>query len=145
MLDKDYVPGKPELYNAKIKMYVKKTGYIAPKEVIWTIRSYIDYIADYMRRRILLDRDARVIAEVLKKNTFENENAIWLLNVFKEDIELFKEICRTLKKVKIESIEDRIKISYYNWDAELRIFIKKSLYNDFIVLEEAIKEVLGNA
>jgi hypothetical protein len=139
MLDKDYVPRKPELYNAKIKMYVKKTGYIAPKEVIWTIRSYVDYIADYMKRGILLDRDAGVIVEVLKKSDFENERALWLLDVFLEDIELFREICRILKKVKIERSEERMKIYYSNWDEELRIYIHKNYYNDFLALEEAIK------
>jgi MoxR-like ATPase len=139
VLDKDYVPGKPELYNAKIKIYVKKVGYKAPGEVIRTIRSYIDYIAEYIRRGILLDRDASVIAEVLKKNSFEEANALWLLNVFKEDIELFKEICRILKKVKIERLEDRTKIYYSNWENELRIYIRKSNYDEFLVLEEVAK------
>ena len=143
-LDKDYIPGKPELFNARLKLYVKKVDNIAPWEMIRTIRDYIDYVAGYMKQKILIDRDVNVIVEVLKKNEFENERAIWLLNVFKEDIELFKEVCRILKKVRIV-LEERTEIYYYNWDKELRIFIKKNLYNEFIALEEAIKEVLGNA
>ena len=139
VLDKDYAPRKTELFNAKIKMYVKKTGYTAPNEVIWTIRSYIDYIADYMKRGILLDRDAGVIVEVLKKSDFENEKALWLLDVFLEDIELFREICRILKKVKIERSKERMKIYYSKWDEELRIYVNESYYNDFIVLEEVTK------
>jgi MoxR-like ATPase len=137
VLDRDYVPRKAELFNAKIKMYVRKKSNTIPKEVIWTIRNYIDYIADYMKRGILLDRDANVIAEVLKKSDFENERALWLLSVFKEDIELFKEICRILK-VKIEKTEDKNKVIYYNWDVELRIYISRKHYNDFIALEEVV-------
>jgi nicotinamide mononucleotide adenylyltransferase len=145
ILDKDYAPRKTDLFNAKIKMYVKKVSNMIPKEVMWVIRGYIDYIAEYMKQGVLLDRDATVIAEVLKKYSFENENALWLLNVFKEDIELFKEVCRILKKVKIEKTEDKNKVTHYKFDMELDIFISRNHYNDFVALEEAIKEVSGNA
>jgi hypothetical protein len=138
-LDRDYIPEKPTLFSAKLKLYIKKVDNIAPQEALHIIRNYTDYIADYMKQKVLLDKDPSVLAEVLKKSDFENERALWLLNVFLEDIELFREICRILKKVRIERSKERMKIYYSNWDEELRIYVNESYYDHFLALEEVAK------
>jgi hypothetical protein len=145
VLDKDYIPGKPpELFNAKIKIYVKKVDNV-PKEIIWTLHDYIDYISDYLRQGVLLDINAGVIAEAIKKRGLEGERALQLLSFFNENIELFKEVCRILKKTIIRKSEERLEIFYSKLEGEFYIYIDKNRYYNFIALVEAVKEVTNNA